>query len=79
MRFLSSFVESDRFRIISTGNIHWPLLEEVLAQLGSSRGNLFFDIRTAVLMWEQGIRRIYTTDTDFLQFSGLEVINPMRA
>jgi predicted nucleic acid-binding protein len=29
-------------------------------------------------MKEHGIRKIYTTDTDFLQFSGIEVINPLR-
>jgi predicted nucleic acid-binding protein len=37
-----------------------------------------FDIRTVVMMREHGIRRVYTTDTDFLQFSGVEVINPLR-
>ena len=41
-------------------------------------GNLFFDIRTAVLMREHGIRVIYTADTDFLQFEEIEVINPLK-
>jgi predicted nucleic acid-binding protein len=40
-------------------------------------GNLFFDIRTVVLMREHGIRVIYTTDTDFLQFKAIEVVNPL--
>lgn len=77
--FLASFVDSDRFRIIGAGSTHWPLLEEVLADLTHPAGNLFFDIRTAVLMREHGIRRIYTTDTDFLQFAGIDAINPLRA
>jgi toxin-antitoxin system PIN domain toxin len=76
--FLSAFVASDRFRVITAGSSHWPLLKDVLAELTHPAGNLFFDIRTAVLMREHGIRRIYTTDTDFLQFSGLETINPLR-
>jgi predicted nucleic acid-binding protein len=42
-------------------------------------GNLFFDLRTAALMREHGIRDIYTTDTDFLQFAGIRVINPLRS
>lgn len=77
--FLSAFVTSDRFRIITAGSSHWPLLKEVLSELTHPAGNLFFDIRTAVLMREHGIRRLYTTDTDFLQFSGIDVVNPLRS
>jgi len=29
-------------------------------------------------MREHGVGRIYTTDTDFLQFEGIEVVNPLR-
>jgi predicted nucleic acid-binding protein len=29
-------------------------------------------------MREHGVREIYTTDTDFLQFSGIKVINPLK-
>ena len=58
---------------------HWALLPEILGGLTRPSGNLFFDIRTVVLMREYGVRRIYTTDTDFLQFSGVEVVNPLRS
>lgn len=54
------------------------MLATVLAGLTHPSGNLFFDVRTAVLMREHGVRRIYTTDTDFLQFDDLEVVNPLR-
>lgn len=54
------------------------LLTDVLAELTHPAGNLLFDARTAVLMREHGIRTIYTTDTDFLQFLGLKVLNPLR-
>ena len=27
---------------------------------------------------EHGVRRIYTTDTDFLQFRALEIVNPLQ-
>jgi predicted nucleic acid-binding protein len=29
-------------------------------------------------MREHGIKRIYTTDTDFLQFGDIEVVNPLK-
>ncbi len=51
-----------------------------MCQLLPSRnhgGNLFFDIGTAVHMRGRGIREIYTTDTDFLQFPGIKAINPI--
>ncbi len=49
-----------------------------MSDLTYPAGNLFFDIQTAVLMREHGIKRIYTTDTDFLQFSEIEVVNPLK-
>ena len=78
MRFLKPFLESSNFLILTADERHWLLLDEVLASLVRPSGNLFFDIRTAVLMREHGIKEIYTTDTDFLQFPGIKAINPLR-
>ena len=78
MEFIRPFLAASSFQIITAEERHWTLLEQVLEELTYPAGNLFFDIRTAVLMREHGIRKIYTTDTDFLQFSGIEVINPLR-
>jgi toxin-antitoxin system PIN domain toxin len=78
MRFLKPFLESDNFIILTAEERHWQLLDEVVAPLTHPSGNLFFDIRTVVLMREHGIREIYTTDTDFLQFSRIKVLNPLR-
>jgi predicted nucleic acid-binding protein len=50
----------------------------VLGDLHHPSGNLFFDIRTVALIKEHGVREIYTTDTDFLQFRDLRVINPLK-
>ncbi|NBS78365.1 PIN domain-containing protein [bacterium] len=55
----------------------WVRTLLLLETLHAPSGNLFFDIRTATLMQEHGIRTIYTADTDFLQFQDLEVINPL--
>ena len=78
MRFLKPFLESPNFLVLTAENRHWRLLEEVLASVTHPSGNLFFDIRTAVLMREHGIREIYTTDSDFLQFPEIKVLNPLR-
>ncbi|MCK6556908.1 PIN domain-containing protein [Candidatus Binatia bacterium] len=77
--FLQPLIDADNIHVINSGDPHWKLLSEVLAEITHPSGNLFFDVRTAVLMREHGVRRIYTTDTDFLQFSRIEVVNPLRS
>jgi toxin-antitoxin system PIN domain toxin len=78
LTFLRPFLESSHFIILTADERHWSLLDEILPSLTHPSGNLFFDIRTVVLMREHGIREIYTTDTDFLQFSQIKAINPLR-
>jgi toxin-antitoxin system PIN domain toxin len=78
LSFLRPFLESPAFTILSAGEKHWRHLEDILEKLIHPSGNLFFDTRTAVLLREHGIREIFTTDTDFLQFPDIEVINPLR-
>ncbi|MFA6562037.1 MAG: TA system VapC family ribonuclease toxin [Verrucomicrobiia bacterium] len=78
IRFLRPLTNNPRFRLLVAGESHFTILEEVLAVLTHPAGNLFFDVRTAVLMREHGVREIYTADTDFLQFLELKVINPLR-
>lgn len=79
LSFLQPFVTADNVHILRVGESHWSLLGDLLAELTHPSGNLFFDVRTVVLMRERGIRRIYTIDTDFLQFAGIEVVNPLRS
>jgi predicted nucleic acid-binding protein len=78
MEFTGPLLEADNVHILQGDQGHWALLREVLRDLTHPSGNLFFDIRTVVLMREHGVRRIFTTDTDFLQFSGIDVVNPLR-
>jgi uncharacterized protein len=78
IRFLKSFLESSNFLILTAEERHWLLLDEILSSLTYPSGSLFFDIRTVILMREQGIREIYTTDSDFLQFDQIKAINPLR-
>lgn len=78
VEFISPLIRADNVHLLDATERHWSILEEVLEPLAHPGGNLFFDVRTVVLMREHGIRRIFTTDTDFLQFEGIEVINPLK-
>lgn len=78
LQFLEPFLRSPNFDIVHAGEKHWGFLEHILSELNYPSGNLFFDIRTTALMREHGIREIYSADTDFLQFSGIKVINPVK-
>jgi len=78
INFIQPLLMSRRFDILTASEQHWEILEKVLGDLTRPSGNLFFDIRTVVLMREHGVREIYTTDTDFLQFPGIRVINPLK-
>ena len=79
LSFLKPFLESPSFLILTAEERHWTSLEAALTKLTYPAGNLFFDVRTAVLMREHGVREIYTVDTDFLQFPDVRAINPLCA
>jgi toxin-antitoxin system PIN domain toxin len=78
LEFLEPFIRSENIRFLEAGHQHWQVLRDVLSQLTHPSGNLFFDVRTVTLMRESGLREIFTTDTDFLQFANLTVINPLK-
>lgn len=77
LAFLEPFWISSVFTILTAGQRHWDLLKQAVTSIPHPVGNLFFDIRTMILMREYGVRTIYTTDTDFLQFKEIEVVNPL--
>jgi toxin-antitoxin system PIN domain toxin len=75
--FVQQFVECDEVRILAATDRHAEILAAVTTELTHPTGNLFHDIHTAVLMREHGVQEIVTADTDFLQFRGLRVNNPL--
>lgn len=75
--FLRPFLEAPNFFILAAGDDHWAALREVVGELANPSGNLFFDIRTVALMREYGVTTIFSADTDFLQFKGIHVQNPI--
>lgn len=77
--FLQPLLDAPNIALLQSGPSHASILRDVLDALTHPSGNLFFDVRTVVLMREHGVRRIYTTDTDFLQFAAIDAVNPLRA
>ena len=77
MAFLQPVWSAPSFSLLTAGAEHARLLSEELERLSHPAGNLFFDIRTVVLMREHGIRTVYTADHDFRQFADIEVVNPL--
>lgn len=75
--FLEPLVLSDAYSVLVFGDGHWGAFREALAKARHVSGNLFFDLRTVVLMKEHGVRRIYTADDDFRRFDGIEPVNPL--
>jgi toxin-antitoxin system PIN domain toxin len=78
VQFLDALVQNPNIQILRADEKHWEVLQEILPEINHPAGNLFFDIRTLALMREHGVREIYSADTDFLQFSGIRVINPLK-
>lgn len=77
LSFLEVLLEQERIGLLAASARHWAALRDLLGELHHPAGNLFFDVRTAALMREHGVRKIYTSDRDFLQFSDLEVLDPL--
>ncbi|MGF1450375.1 MAG: TA system VapC family ribonuclease toxin [Opitutales bacterium] len=77
LNFVETLFQAESIDWLVAGDGHLICLRHVLERLHHPAGNLFFDLRTAALMRESGVRRIYTADTDFLQMADLEVVNPL--
>ncbi len=75
--FLDALFASPRLGILTETDRHRHVAAEVFAEVPGITGNLVFDAHTAILMRENGIRTIYTRDTDFNRFPFLDTIDPV--
>ena len=66
------------FAVLVPTHRHADVTSELIMELPHLAGNLFYDAHTAILMREHGIRQICTRDTDFNQFTFVEIIDPLR-
>lgn len=75
--FLDALFAAPQLRLLTETDRHRHVATEVFAEVPDITGNLVFDAHTAVLMRENGIRVIYTRDTDFNRFPFLDTIDPI--
>ena len=74
----TALLASPGFAVLIPTHRHADVASELINELPHLAGNLFHDAHTAILMREHGIRQICTRDTDFNQFTFLEIIDPLR-
>lgn len=75
--FLQKLLASPGIEMLYPTSRHSEVLAQTLSELPEVRGNLFYDLHTAVLMREHGISRICTRDADFRRFPFLTVVDPV--
>ena len=76
--FVEALLDSPSLRVLVEGERHVEVARQVMSDVPMVTGNLVFDARTAILMREHGVRRIWTRDTDFHRFAFLEVLDPLE-
>ncbi len=77
-RFVEGLLVVPSLAILIETPRHPDVLAQLTERMPQASGNFLFDLHTAVLMQEHGIRRIYTRDTDFHRFDFIEVIDPLK-
>jgi len=76
--FVTALLASPGLGVLVSTQRHADVAGQFITEFPHLAGNLLHDAHTAILMREHGVGRICTRDTDFNQFSFLEVIDPLR-
>lgn len=74
--FLNAVFASSGFGMLVETERHLHVAQEVFEEVPRLAGNVVFDVHTAVLMRENGVRTIYTYDADFKRFPFIDVVDP---
>lgn len=75
--FVEALFAAPGLMMLSPTDAHAEALRETVDGAPMLTGNVLHDVHTVVLMREHGVKRIYTRDSDFRLFAGLEVVDPM--
>ena len=75
--WIAALLECPPASVLVPTDRHMVVLHELAARLPRLRGNIIHDLHTAALMREHGVSEIRTADSDFHQFTFLDVINPL--
>jgi toxin-antitoxin system PIN domain toxin len=76
--FIESVLAAPSLALLTESDRHVSVLAGLIEDVPELTGNLVHDAHTAALMFEHGVRAIYTRDTDFHRFPGIEVRDPLR-
>jgi toxin-antitoxin system PIN domain toxin len=77
--FVTALLASPGLSVLVATLRHAAVAGDVIAEMPHLAGNLVHDAHIAILMREHGIRTICTRDTDFHQFTFLDVLDPLKA
>lgn len=75
--YVDSWLDQPFAEAVAPGPGHWAILRSLLKHTGTA-GNLTSDAHLAALAIEHE-SMVYSTDSDFQRFPGLEVRNPLTA
>lgn len=75
--YMRIFLDAPATDLLKESDQHATVARDIFVNVPLLTGNRVFDARTAALMRENGIRKIYTRDRDFHRFPFLEVIDPL--
>jgi uncharacterized protein len=78
LQFLDGLLETPNITILNETKQHYAIVQELSVRYPRVAANLVHDFHTAAILYEHGIRTLYTADTDFLQFDFLRVIDPVH-
>jgi toxin-antitoxin system PIN domain toxin len=76
--FVEALLAAPALDLLLATSRHAEVLAALVADVPQLSGNLLHDAHTAALMHEHGVRTIFTRDTDFHRFPGIEVLDPLR-
>lgn len=76
--FIDALLDAGNLTILGETREHSRVLKELSLRYPRVAANLIHDFHTAVLLYEYGIRTLYSADTDFLQFDFLDVQDPVH-
>lgn len=71
---ISNFVDYSNLLPLSEEELWWKSLGELEKDVTGIRGNEVFDARIALCLRHNGVKKIWTKDTDFRRYSFLEIV-----
>lgn len=77
--FLKIIFNSPGFSLLTETENHHEIIESLISLPSPIAGNLWHDVHIIALMMENGIRDIYTFDSDFHRFSSIRILNPLAS